>query len=156
MQSAWKDFSLRLLCGNYTDFSTALFWEGPDGLFAKRWKTWAQFWATRHPFEVDFQLPLNVLIYVQENITSKFRTNEGEFIIAEIETEFGLNEIGKTRIKGYKLGDNLRLDVNPFQSIIISGFNLLTDTDDTIYNGVTPSNSEIGAYLDTINGEIIV
>jgi hypothetical protein len=156
MRSVWKDFSLRLLCGNYTDFPTALFWEGPAGLFETRWKIWANFWATRHPFEVDLQLPLNVLIYVQENITSKFRTNEGEFIIEEIETEFGLNVIGKTRIKGYKLGGTLGLVINPFKSIIISGLNLLTDTADTEYNGVTPSNSEIETYVDTINGEIIV
>lgn len=103
MQSAWKDFSLRLLCGNYTDFPTAMFWEGPDGLFANRWQTWAQFWATRHPFEAEFQFPLNVLVYVNENITSKFRTNDGEFIIDEIDTEFGLNTIGKTTIRGYKV-----------------------------------------------------
>ena len=31
------------------------------------------------------------------------KVNKGEFIIEEIETEFGLNTIGKTRIKGYKV-----------------------------------------------------
>jgi hypothetical protein len=45
--------------------------------------------------------------------------------------------------------------VNPFKSIIIGWLNLLTDTADTEYNGVTPSNTEIENSADLINGEII-
>ncbi len=55
------------------------------------------------PVEGDFNLPLNVLYYVINNITNKFKTQEGEFIIEEMEVEFGLHVIGKTHIKGYKV-----------------------------------------------------
>jgi hypothetical protein len=40
--------------------------------------------------------------YVVRNIYKKFRGREGEFIIEEMKTEFRMNEIGKTQIKGYK------------------------------------------------------
>lgn len=104
MQSVWKDFTLRLITANPLSLGAQndLYWED-DGLFKTRWRTWAQFWATRQPVEAEFQFPLHILLYVTENITSKFRTNDGEFIIEEISTEFGLNMIGSTRIKGYKI-----------------------------------------------------
>lgn len=73
------------------------------GLFQNRWKSWASFWSNRLPVEADFNLPLNVLYYVINNITNKFKTQEGEFIIEEMEVEFGLHVIGKTHIKGYKV-----------------------------------------------------
>ena len=44
---------------------------------------------------------------------------------------------------------------NPYTSQIIYWLNLLTDTTDTSYDGVTPSNDEISAIVDVINGEII-
>jgi hypothetical protein len=104
MRSTWEDFSFRLIDGRVVgNTPKCLFWDGPRGLFKNRWETWANFWKTRHPFEADFQLPLNVLVYINENITSPFRTDEGAFIIDEMETEFGLNVIGKTKIKGYKI-----------------------------------------------------
>ncbi len=59
------------------------------------------------------------------------------------------------------LGGNLGLtrfhamQVNPFKDEIISSLNLLTDTSDTDYNGVTPSLQEIETYADNINAEII-
>ena len=74
-----------------------------SGLFARRWEPWAAFWNNRLPVEGDFNLPLNVLYYVINNITSKFKTEQGEFIIEEMEVEFGLHMIGKTHIKGFKL-----------------------------------------------------
>jgi hypothetical protein len=46
---------------------------------------------------------MNVLIYVTENITGKFKTARGEFIIEELETEFSLHNVGVTRVKGYKI-----------------------------------------------------
>lgn len=45
--------------------------------------------------------------------------------------------------------------INPFKDQIISWLNLLTDTVDTVYDGKTPTNSDIEAYADTINGQII-
>jgi hypothetical protein len=104
MQSVWKDFTLRLLATHPLSLGAQndLYWEDL-GLFETRWRKWAQFWATRKTIEAEFQLPLNVLLHVSENITSKFRTDEGEFIIEEMETEFGLNMIGVTRVKGYKI-----------------------------------------------------
>ena len=55
------------------------------------------------PVEADFDFPLGVLDYVRRNITSRFRTRHGDFIIGEMEVEIGVDRIGKTRIKGYKL-----------------------------------------------------
>jgi hypothetical protein len=59
---------------------------------------------------------------------------------------------------GYKLGYRIAtvgVLLNPFKNQIIYWLNLLTDTSDTDYNGLTPSNSEIEDYVDIINGEII-
>lgn len=111
MRNTWNNFSPRLLF--HLDYNTvdvvnseeltSLRWDGTDGLLEKRWKNWAAFWANRLSVEGDFNLPLNVMLYVINNITSKFKTAEGEFIIEEMEVEFGLHVIGKTHIKGYKV-----------------------------------------------------
>jgi hypothetical protein len=105
MQSVWKYFTLRFLATHplLLGSQAELRWEDAYGLFENRWRKWVQFLATSQPVECEFQFPLHVLTYVNENITSKFRTNEGEFIIEENDTEFGLNTIGKTTIKGYKV-----------------------------------------------------
>lgn len=111
-RSLWNEFSFRL---GYADPATeklttanptsgaTLNWEGDNGIFKKRWETWSRFWSSRLPVEAEFDLPLNVLYYVVNNITRKFKTEHGEFLIETLETEIGLNMIGKTRIKGYKL-----------------------------------------------------
>lgn len=103
MKSAWVDFSPRLVCTNNFLYPQALFWEGENGLFEKRWKKFSRLWATRLPVEGEFDLPLNVLYYVTHHITRKYRTMHGEFIIEKVETEFGSHMIGHTKIKGYKL-----------------------------------------------------
>lgn len=103
LRSLWQDIKFRLINSNEVLNPQALNWEGEYGLFEKRWKRWARFWATRQPAEADFNLPLNVLVYLIDNITSKIRTREGEFIIDEIEVEISVNIIGKTRIKGFKI-----------------------------------------------------
>ena len=102
MRSSFSDFKLRLIReGWFVDSN--FYWEGDGGLFAYRWKTWADFWKKRLPIEAEFDLPLNVLSFCADNIWSKFRTEKGEFIIEEMETTFGLHSIGTTRIKGYKV-----------------------------------------------------
>ena len=111
LRSLWSDFSLRLFyyIGARTGSTVhgasqaSLNWEGEYGLFEKRWKRWSRFWANRVPVEADFDLPLGVLDQVRRNITSRFRTEQGDFIIGEMETEIGVDRIGKTRIKGFKL-----------------------------------------------------
>lgn len=111
LRNLWSDFSFRLFyyiggtsgsVNNGNHFSS-LNWEGEYGIFNRRWRKWARFWANRLPVEADFDFPLNVLDYVRRNITSKFRTEQGEFIIEEMETELGIDQVGKTRIRGYKL-----------------------------------------------------
>lgn len=112
-RSLWNEFSFRVGFASAINgykltpvnpiSSATLNWEGDDGIFTKRWKTWSRFWSTRLPVEGEFYLPLNVLYFVSNNIHRKFRTEHGEFIIESMETEIGLNLIGKTRIKGYKL-----------------------------------------------------
>jgi hypothetical protein len=46
---------------------------------------------------------MNVLISLIQNITTPCRESKGAFLIEEMETEFGLNMIGRTKIKGYKI-----------------------------------------------------
>jgi len=107
---AYENFTPRLMfyLGNnearYRTDNIALDWEKEEtGLLETRWKNWARFWANRQPVSCEAHFPLNMLSYVLSNLTCKFRTREGEFIIEEMETEFGINQIGVTRIKGYKL-----------------------------------------------------
>jgi hypothetical protein len=110
-RTLWNNFSPRLFMhhGNNqittstSDASLSLQWDGPTGLLEKRWKKWAAFWRNRLPVEGEFDLPLNLIYYIVNNITGKFKTTHGEFVIEEMEVEFGMNMIGKTRIKGYKL-----------------------------------------------------
>jgi len=103
MKQVWTDFSPRLINTGTLLHPEALFWEGENGLFEKRWKKFARFWAGRLQVEGSFDLPLNVLHRILGNITGKYRTMQGEFIIESVETEFGSNMIGHTKIKGYKL-----------------------------------------------------
>lgn len=103
MRSSWVDFTPRLINSNETLWPEALNWEGPNGLFEKRWKKWARFWKSRLPVEGTFNLPMYKLIEITSDITRKFRTRHGEFIIEEMETEFRGNLIGTTKIRGYKV-----------------------------------------------------
>lgn len=130
MKALWNDFSPRLLfyrgnvkatAGNaafndnfMTDDDNALVlewdqnygvvnWDQDHGLFNRRWKHWSNFWITRQQVAGSFDLPLNVLIFLVNNITRILRTRHGKFIIEEMEVEIGLDQIGRTRIKGYKL-----------------------------------------------------
>lgn len=99
--SVYNDFSLRLITGNTYLWPDG--WDGDNGLFKNRWERWARFWKNRLEVTAEFELPLNMINYLVENITNKFRTREGEFIIEEMECEFGMQQIGKTVIKGYKI-----------------------------------------------------
>lgn len=103
MKQAWTNFTPRLINSGTLFHYQALFWEGENGLFEKRWKKFSRFWSTRLPVEGTFDLPLNVLYYVVNNITMKFRTMHGEFIIEKVETEFASNMVGHTKITGYKI-----------------------------------------------------
>jgi hypothetical protein len=44
---------------------------------------------------------------------------------------------------------------NPFKDSIIEYLNLLTNTNNTDYNGIIPTTIEIAESIDLINGEII-
>lgn len=111
MRNVWNNFSFRLMFyagGHFggpkdAQGENSLNWEGENGIFEKRWKKWARFWSTRQPVDGEFELPLNVLSYLISNITGKFRTRHGEFIIEDLEVEVAVNSMGKARIKAYKL-----------------------------------------------------
>jgi hypothetical protein len=110
MRSRWTDFTFRLFYylgghqGGVENFTVgSCNWEGDTGIFNKRWSKWARFWSTRQQVEADFDLPQNVLQFVKNNITSKFRTEKGEFIIEEISADIGITHNGITTIKGYKV-----------------------------------------------------
>ncbi|WP_297092188.1 hypothetical protein [uncultured Draconibacterium sp.] len=107
---AYQKFEPRLLFyrGNNIALNStgnlSLSWDKEDiGLFSKRWAKWNRFWSKRQPVVREAQLPLNVIANIKENITSKLSSKEGEFIIEEMETEFSLNSIGATVIKGFKI-----------------------------------------------------
>lgn len=101
--SVFNDFSPRLISGNYFLWPNALNWDGTGGLFKNRWEKWARFWKNRLEVVAEFDLPLNMISYMVDNVTRKFRTREGEFIIEEMECEFGMNRVGRTTIKGFKI-----------------------------------------------------
>lgn len=103
MRSQWNDFTLRLIPDNVALLLKSLYWDSSLGLFKTRWIKFARFWKNRLPVSASFNMPMNIVDYVARNITNKFRTNNGEFIIEEMEVEFKLNSIGKTKIKGYKI-----------------------------------------------------
>jgi hypothetical protein len=90
--------------GSYQTETLSLDWEKESiGLLEKRWKNWSRFWATRQQVETEAHFHLNMLDYMIRNIYRKFRCRTGEFIIEEMKTEFRINEIGQTNIKGFKL-----------------------------------------------------
>jgi len=133
---AYENFTPRLMfyLGNnearYHTDNIAIDWEKEGlGLLETRWKNWARFWATRQPVSCEAHFPLNMLSYVLSNLTSKFRTREGEFIIEEMETEFGINQIGVTKINGYKL--SYAPNVYQLTDIWRIGENIWTDQDIT-------------------------
>jgi len=115
-KSLWNNFSPRLVFyagqdgvditskeDDGTTGTVCLRWYGENGLLNKRWPKWNAFWKNRLPVEGEFDLPLNVVWMVINNITSKFSTVHGEFVIEEMEIEFGMELIGRAKIKGYKV-----------------------------------------------------
>ena len=106
----YESFKPRLLFyhGNneatYKTANISLDWERETtGLIQSRWLNWSRFWCNRQPVECEMRFSLNQLDFMLRNIYKKFRTREGEFIIESMETEFGLDQIGVTRIKGFKV-----------------------------------------------------
>jgi len=110
MKFAYQNFTPRLLFyhgNNIAKFETenlSLDWEKETtGLLEKRYPKWARFWSTRQPVIGKAQFPLNVIDNIIRNITTKQRSNEGEFIVEKLETTFTLNDIGITNITGFKI-----------------------------------------------------
>jgi len=109
MRNLWKDFSFRMFyylagdAGSVDYPGASCNWEGSNGIFEKRWKKWARFWANRQPVQAQFNLPMNVLHFVKNNITKKYRITEGEFIIESLQVDIGVDRIGRTTIKGFKI-----------------------------------------------------
>lgn len=101
LRSLAEDFGLRLIPNALS--SNRIFWEGNSGLFNTRWRKWAHFWKQRQPAMASFNLPLNVLVHVVNNIVEPMLDDKGKFIIESIETEIGLNMVGKTTINGFKI-----------------------------------------------------
>ncbi|MCA1759928.1 MAG: hypothetical protein LC658_09180, partial [Bacteroidales bacterium] len=106
---AYESFTPRLMfyLGNNKAHSEteniALDWEKKTkGLLTTRWPKWNRFWCQRQPVSLNAMLPLNMIGYVSQNITNKFRCSKGDFIIETMETEFSVNSFGNTKITGYK------------------------------------------------------
>jgi hypothetical protein len=109
MKFAYENFTPRLLFymgNNIAKNETAnisLDWEKINtGLLATRWSKWNRFWCQRQPVSINAMFTLNMLDYISRNITNRFRSREGTFIIETMETEFNLETIGNTKISGYK------------------------------------------------------
>lgn len=101
-KSIYNDFTPRLLTGSNFLWTNGLDMEPENGLFNIRWKRFARFWINRTPADGTFDMPVNVLKHIIDNITEPYRTREGEFIIDELEVTFGLNAVGKTTLKVLK------------------------------------------------------
>ena len=111
MKFAYQNFSPRLLfyLGNnkakFETDTTSFDWEKQEtGLLKTRFAKWNKFWSTRQPVKGKANLPLNIIDYSLRNITRKFRSEQGEFIIESMEPEFSINDIGKTIFNGFKIG----------------------------------------------------
>jgi len=109
MKFAYENFTPRLLfyTGNNTakneTVNIALDWEKKDkGLLTTRYPKWSRFWCQRQPVSINANFTLNMIDYVSRNITDRFRSHEGTFIIETMETEFSLESIGTTKLSGYK------------------------------------------------------
>ena len=107
---SYETFSPRLIfyngnnTGAYLTDTLSLDWEDENiGLLQKRWINWARFWATKQEVSTEAYFDLSALDYMIRNIYKKFRSEEGDFIIEEMECEFGISQIGNTKIKGYKV-----------------------------------------------------
>ena len=66
-----------------------------------------------------------------------------------------INSKEQARFRAIQQLNSEESSINPFKDNIIFYLNYLTDSNDTIYDGFTPANSEIEYYADIINGEII-
>jgi hypothetical protein len=111
MRNLWTDFTFRMFYYNgnndgsvtHSGSGRTCNWEGPQGIFNKRWKKTARWWANRQPLEAEFNMPLNVLRYVKNNmVKQKFRTEKGSFIIEKITVDAGVDEMGLVTLKVYK------------------------------------------------------
>jgi hypothetical protein len=102
-RNAYIDFTPRLMTGSALLWPEGMYWEGDNGLFKTSWEKWARFWKNRLEVSAEFDLPMNMLYHIKENITGKFRTREGEFIIEEMEVTIGMNSIGRAKVRGYKI-----------------------------------------------------
>jgi hypothetical protein len=109
MKYAYETFSPRLMFyrGNNVaknkTINLTLDWEQTEkGLLATRWPKWNRFWCLRQPVAIEAALPINMLDYISRNITNKFLSTEGDFIIETLQTEYSLNSIGDTKITGFK------------------------------------------------------
>ncbi|QGY44158.1 hypothetical protein GM418_10955 [Maribellus comscasis] len=109
-QFEFETFSPRLLFYNanndasYKTENLSLDFEDSEiGLLKKRWNLWARFLSTKQEVSRNADFPLNALIYVVNNIYKKYRSQEGEFIIDSISTEFGINRISISEMKAYKI-----------------------------------------------------
>ncbi len=104
MKSLWKDFKLRCLYQPHPEnFDIDTIFSGINGIFNRRWLKWARFWRSRQAVEGQFQLPLTELYSITNNITRKYHTQEGEFLIEEMEVEFKGDLMGPVTVRGYKI-----------------------------------------------------
>ncbi len=112
MRFLWSDFTFRLFYYLGEDVGhvdnnleqASCNWEGPNGIFNRRWKKTARWYANRQELEAEFNLPLNVLAYIKRNFAKQlFRTKKGAFIIDKISVDVGMNTMGKTTLSVYKV-----------------------------------------------------
>lgn len=136
---AYENFTPRLLfyLGNNVakneTANIALDWEKKDiGLLATRWPKWNRFWAQRQPATINAAFSINMIDYVSRNITNRFRSREGAFIIETMEAEFNLDSIGDTKLSGYRssyMPFEVGLEEHWFRDNIVLDDTLLDFTD---------------------------
>lgn len=109
MRFAYESFTPRLmfyLGYNQAKSETeniAIDWEKKDkGLLEKRWPKWNRFWCQRQPCSIKADMNINMIDFVSRNITNRFRSKEGAFIIESMETEYNMESIGTSNLTCFK------------------------------------------------------
>ena len=106
IKNVFTDFSPRVFFDNSSNQTNNISLDlGNDskGIIAKRYKLWAPFWANRLEVEGELDLPLNILLYIRDHITKKYRTRQGEFIFEYMECTFQGNKMSTTTFPGFKV-----------------------------------------------------
>jgi len=100
-RSLYSDFSFRLMYYDRTALTQNIL--NFEQIFNLRWRDFADFWISRVPGRCKFDLPVNELYYVINQIYEPYRVRQGAFIISKFRIEFKGSQMGACEMEVYKL-----------------------------------------------------